>query len=75
VVSDEEGNGQGRPTFNYIVVHAYGSLRIIEDETWLRGLVERSPPAMNLAGRAWKSRMRRDFIKTQLRASLESRCR
>ncbi len=33
--------GKVVPTFNYIVVHAYGSLRIIEDEAWLRGLVER----------------------------------
>jgi len=62
--------GKVVPTFNYIVVHAYGSLRIIEDEAWLRGLVERLT-TRHEAGRAepWKvSDAPEDFIKTQLRA-------
>jgi len=62
--------GKVVPTFNYIVVHAYGSLRIIEDETWLRGLVERLT-TRHEAGRPepWKvSDAPEDFIKTQLRA-------
>jgi len=33
--------GKVVPTFNYIVVHAYGTLRVIEDREWLRGLVNR----------------------------------
>ena len=33
--------GKVVPTFNYIVVHAYGPMRIVEDRAWLRGLVER----------------------------------
>jgi transcriptional regulator len=33
--------GRVVPTYNYIVVHAYGPMRIIDDRTWLRGLVER----------------------------------
>jgi transcriptional regulator len=33
--------GKVVPTYNYIVVHAYGPMRIIEDRAWLRGLVER----------------------------------
>ena len=33
--------GKVVPTYNYIVVHAYGPLRIVEDRAWLRGLVER----------------------------------
>lgn len=33
--------GKVVPTFNYIVVHAYGPLRVVEDQAWLRGLVER----------------------------------
>lgn len=33
--------GKVVPTFNYMVVHAYGPLRIVDDRTWLRGLVER----------------------------------
>jgi transcriptional regulator len=62
--------GKVVPTFNYIVVHAYGSLRIIEDEAWLRGLVERLT-IRHESGRAepWKvSDAPEDFIKTQLRA-------
>jgi transcriptional regulator len=34
-------NGKVVPTFNYIVVHAYGPLHVIDDKTWLRGLVEK----------------------------------
>jgi len=62
--------GKVVPTFNYIVVHAYGSLCIIEDEAWLRGLVERLT-TRHESGRAepWKvSDAPEDFIKTQLRA-------
>ena len=33
--------GKVVPTWNYAVVHAYGRLRVIEDRTWLRRLVER----------------------------------
>lgn len=33
--------GKVVPTYNYIVVHAYGPLRIVEDRAWLRRLVER----------------------------------
>ena len=33
--------GKAVPTWNYAVVHAYGSLKIIDDPVWLRGLVER----------------------------------
>ena len=28
------------PTWNYVVAHAYGSLRVIEDPTWLRSHLE-----------------------------------
>jgi transcriptional regulator len=33
--------GKVVPTYNYIVVHAHGALRVVEDPIWLRGLVER----------------------------------
>jgi len=33
--------GKVVPTYNYIVVHAYGPLRVVEDRAWLRNLVER----------------------------------
>ena len=47
--------GKVVPTYNYIVVHAYGPMRIIEDRAWLRGLVERLTNRHE-AGRAepWK---------------------
>ena len=37
----KQETGKVVPTFNYIVVHAYGALRVIEDREWLRGLVGR----------------------------------
>jgi len=33
-------HGKVVPTWNYAVVHAYGSLRVIDDPVWLRGLLE-----------------------------------
>ncbi|GGA36881.1 FMN-binding negative transcriptional regulator [Dyella nitratireducens] len=33
--------GREVPTWNYAVVHAHGRLRVVEDHTWLRGLLER----------------------------------
>jgi len=33
-------HGKVVPTWNYAVVHAYGSLRIIDDPVWLRSLLE-----------------------------------
>src|SRR6476620_7441269 len=33
--------GKVVPTYNYAVVHAYGSMRAIEDRVWLRALVGR----------------------------------
>lgn len=32
--------GQAVPTWNYVVAHAHGSLRVIEDADWLRAHVE-----------------------------------
>lgn len=33
--------GKVVPTYNYIVVHAHGPMRVVEDPGWLRALVER----------------------------------
>lgn len=33
--------GKVVPTYNYAVVHAHGTMRIVEDAAWLRNLVER----------------------------------
>lgn len=37
----KQASGQVVPTYNYMVVHAYGPMRIIDDKEWLRGLVGR----------------------------------
>ena len=34
-------HGKVVPTYNYVVVHAYGSMRVTEDAQWLHGLVSR----------------------------------
>ena len=62
--------GKVVPTYNYIVVHAYGPLRIIEDRAWLRGLVERLTNRYE-AGRAepWKvTDAPADFVEQMLGA-------
>jgi len=33
-------DGPSVPTWNYVDVHAYGTVRLIEDEDWLRGLLQ-----------------------------------
>jgi transcriptional regulator len=37
----KQQSGQVVPTYNYLVVHASGALRIIDDKAWLRALVGR----------------------------------
>jgi transcriptional regulator len=37
----KQETGRVVPTWNYAVVHAYGYLRVIDDATWLKSLVER----------------------------------
>ena len=37
----KQEHGKVVPTWNYVVVHAYGLVRIIEDRTWLRDFVQR----------------------------------
>ena len=36
----KQETGKVVPTWNYAVVHAYGCLRVVEDETWLRAQLE-----------------------------------
>jgi transcriptional regulator len=51
----KQETGKVVPTYNYIVVHAYGPLRIIDDRTWLRGLVGRLTNRHEAASaRPWK---------------------
>ena len=62
--------GKVVPTFNYIVVHAYGTMRVVEDADWLRkfvgGLTDRFESAR---AQPWAiGDAPEDFIAMQLRA-------
>jgi transcriptional regulator len=62
--------GEVVPTYNYAVVHAYGSMQIIDDRAWLRGLVTRLTERFE-SGRAapWQvSDAPHEFIDKQLDA-------
>lgn len=37
----KQASGKVVPTYNYAVVHAYGRMRAVEDQAWLRGFVTR----------------------------------
>src|SRR5262249_13475679 len=63
-------SGKVVPTWNYAVVHAYGSLSVVEDAAWLSRLVEQLTHRFE-AGRPrpWQvTDAPRDFIETQLKA-------
>jgi transcriptional regulator len=60
--------GKAVPTWNYVVVHAHGPLRFVDDRDWLRAHVERLVDAHE-AGRAepWKvTDAPADFIEKML---------
>jgi len=63
-------HGREVPTWNYAVVHAYGPLRIIEDEAWLLRFVEKLTDIHEAGSPApWKvSDAPGDYIKSQLKA-------
>ena len=66
----KQENGKVVPTWNYLVVHAYGPLRVVEDTTWLRNFVEGLTNRFE-AGRAdpWKiTDAPDDYIERQLSA-------
>jgi transcriptional regulator len=57
-------HGKVVPTYNYMVVHAYGAMRAVDDPAWVRSLLKRLT-ARHEAGRAqpWKlADAPRDFI-------------
>ena len=62
--------GKVVPTFNYIVVHAYGAMRVIEDGDWLRAFVGRLTARFEAArAQPWAVGDAPDeFISMQLRA-------
>jgi transcriptional regulator len=62
-------DGKEVPTWNYVVVHAYGPLKAVEDPVWLRAHLERLTDAHE-AGSAnpWKvSDAPEDFINQQMK--------
>ena len=66
----KQENGKVVPTWNYLVVHAYGPLRVVEDTAWLRNFVEGLTNRFE-AGRAdpWKiTDAPDDYIERQLSA-------
>jgi transcriptional regulator len=66
----KQATGEVVPTYNYIVVHAYGRLQIIDDPRWLRGLVSRLTKCFEAArAEPWHVTDAPDgFIENQLRA-------
>jgi transcriptional regulator len=62
--------GKVVPTFNYIVVHAYGAMRAIEDTAWLRNFVGKLTDRFESPRNApWAiTDAPEDFIAMQLRA-------
>jgi len=63
-------SGKVVPTFNYIVVHAYGAMRAIEDTAWLRNFVGKLTDRFESPRDApWAvTDAPEDFIAMQLRA-------
>jgi transcriptional regulator len=66
----KQETGKVVPTYNYAVVHAYGTLRVVDDPEWLRALVDRltrkneaaQPQPWNVADAP------EDYIQSMLRA-------
>ena len=66
----KEEHGKVVPTYNYITVHAYGRLRVVEDREWLRDLVQRLTDKFETPRpQRWKvTDAPEDFIETMLGA-------
>ncbi len=62
-------HGKEVPTWNYVVVHAYGPLKVIQDEHWLLTNVEKLTSIHEAASPVpWKvSDAPQDFIRSQLK--------
>jgi transcriptional regulator len=66
----KQETGKVVPTFNYMVVHGYGRLRVIEERAWLRALVGRLTDRHEAARQApWQvSDAPEDYLERQLEA-------
>jgi transcriptional regulator len=62
-------DGKEVPTWNYVVVHAYGQLKAIEDPDWLRAHLEKLADTVEYgSANPWKvSDAPDDFIRQQMR--------
>jgi transcriptional regulator len=62
-------HGKEVPTWNYVVVHAYGPLKVVQDEQWLLTNVEKLTNIHEASSPVpWKvSDAPKDFIKSQLK--------
>ena len=62
--------GKVVPTWNYVVVHAHGPLRVIDDVAWLRAFVERLTNRHEATRpQPWKvADAPAEYVETQLRA-------
>ena len=62
-------DGREVPTWNYAVVHAYGSLRLVEDMVWLRAHLESLTDIHEAgSGKPWKvSDAPADYLLSQMR--------
>ena len=66
----KQEHGKVVPTWNYAIVHAYGTMRAVEDAQWLRGMVTRLTDR-NEGGRSqpWAvSDAPEDYLEKMLRA-------
>lgn len=66
----KQETGRVVPSYNYMVVHAYGTMRAVEDAPWLRDLVGRLTDRFEAArAQPWRlSDAPEDFIARQLKA-------
>ena len=66
----KQESGRVVPTWNYVAVHAYGRLRVIDDTGWVRSLVERLTATHEAAfPRPWAvSDAPADYLASRLRA-------
>ena len=62
-------DGPSVPTWNYVDVHAYGTVRLIEDEDWLRGLLHRLSDRHEAGGPApWRMQdLPESYLKSMLK--------
>ncbi|MEJ7839110.1 MAG: FMN-binding negative transcriptional regulator, partial [Thermomicrobiales bacterium] len=66
--ASKQANHEVVPTWNYAVVHAYGSIMFRDDEKWLRGVIGKLTRTMELdQPKPWSmGQAPRDYLAAQL---------